>query len=62
MQLEEVEYLGTINWFHGKASPFYGIQYHISKKITLSSEYNLDLMLRESSYLNIKKPSGRHIN
>ena len=48
--------LGTINWFQGNASAFYGIQYHISKKITLSSEYTPDIMRQESSYLNIKSP------
>ena len=31
--------LGTINWFHGKASAFYGIKYKISDKVTISSEY-----------------------
>ena len=40
--------LGTINWFQGSASPFYGVQYHISDKITISSEYTPDLMSRES--------------
>ena len=48
--------LGTINWFQGDASAFYGIQYHISDKITISSEYTPDLMSRESLYLDLKSP------
>jgi len=48
--------LGTVNWFQGDASAFYGIQYHISDKITFSSEYSPDLMSRESSYLHVESP------
>ena len=48
--------LGTINWFQGDASAFYGIQYQISEKIRLSAEYTPDLMSRESSYLEVKSP------
>ena len=48
--------LGTINWFQGNAAAFYGIQYHINDKITLSSEYTPDTMSRESSYLDVKSP------
>ena len=48
--------LGTINWFQGDAAAFYGIQYHVSKKITISSEYTPDTMSRESSYLDVDSP------
>ena len=48
--------LGTINWFQGDASAFYGIQYHVSEKISLSAEYTPDTMPRESSYLEVKSP------
>ena len=48
--------LGTINWFQGSASAFYGIQYHVRDKITISSEYTSDLMSRERSYLDVKSP------
>ena len=48
--------LGTINWFQGDASSFYGIQYHIRDKITISSEFTPDLMSRESSYLDVRSP------
>ena len=48
--------LGTINWFQGDASAFYGIQYHVSDKITISSEYTPDLMSRENAYLDAKSP------
>ena len=48
--------LGTINWFQGNASAFYGIQYHISDNITISSEFTPDLMSPESSYLDVKSP------
>ena len=48
--------LGTINWFQGNASAFYGIQYHISDNITISSEFTPDLMSQESSYLDVKSP------
>ena len=47
---------GTINWFQGDAAAFYGIQYHINDKITLSSEYTPDLMSLESPYLNVDSP------
>ncbi|MFL2794102.1 MAG: YjbH domain-containing protein [Paracoccaceae bacterium] len=46
--------LGNINWFQGDAAAFYGIQYYISDKIKISMEYTPDLMLRESSYLDVK--------
>ena len=48
--------LGTINWFQGDAAAFYGIQYHVTKKITVSAEYTPDTMLRESSYLDVESP------
>ena len=48
--------LGTINWFQGNASAFYGFQYQISDRIRISSEYTPDLMSRESSYLDVKSP------
>ena len=48
--------LGTINWFQGDTSAFYGIQYHISDKISLLAEYTPDLMSPESSYLEVKSP------
>ena len=48
--------LGNINWFHGDAAAFYGIQYHLSEKITLSSEYTPDIMSRESEYLDVDGP------
>ena len=48
--------LGTINWFQGNASAFYGIQYHISDNITISSEFTPDLMSPESSYLDLDSP------
>ncbi len=48
--------LGTINWFQGNAAAFYGVQYHISEKITLLSEYTPDTMWRENSYLDVKSP------
>ena len=47
---------GNIIWFQGDASAFYGIQYHISDKITISSEYTPDLMSRENSYLDVRSP------
>ena len=46
--------LGTINWFQGTASAFYGLQYHINDKMTISSEYTPDLMSRESLYSSVK--------
>ena len=48
--------LGTINWFQGNASAFYGVQYHISDNITISSEFTPDLMSRESSYIDLQSP------
>lgn len=48
--------LGNLNWFRGDASTFYGLNYNLGQKFTLSAEYTSDLMLNESSYLNIKSP------
>lgn len=48
--------LGNINWFQGYASTFYGIQYQIGDKITISAEYTPDLMWKESFYIDIKSP------
>ncbi len=50
---------GTISgnhWFTGATSAFYGIQYYINDKITISSEYTPDLMSRENSYLDVRSP------
>lgn len=47
---------GTINWFQGDTSLFYGAQYKITDRITLSSEYSTDFMSREDQYLDIKSP------
>lgn len=44
------------HWFTGDTSAFYGVQYHITDKITILSEYTSDLMLRERSYLDVKSP------
>ena len=48
--------LGTINWFQGNASAFYGLNYKMNKKTMISAEYTSDLMLREIRYLDIKSP------
>ena len=45
--------LGNLNWFRGEASPFYGARYQIDKKISISAEYTSDLMLAETSPLNL---------
>ena len=39
--------LGTINWFQGNTSLFYGIRYQLTNNITIASEYNPDLMSRK---------------
>ncbi len=44
------------HWFTGATSPFYGVQYHISDKISILSEYTPDRMSRESSYLEVRSP------
>ena len=48
--------LGSINWFHGDTSAFYGIQYHVNDKVIISTEYTPDIMFSESSYLTVKSP------
>ena len=48
--------LGTINWFQGDASTFYGLRYHYSDKFSVSAEYTADTMSRENSYLDINSP------
>lgn len=47
---------GTLNWFQGDAAGFYGLKYQIGDKISISTEYSSDLMLRESGYLNTTSP------
>ena len=47
---------GTINWFQGRAANFYGLRYKFSDKVTMEAEYTTDLMLKESSYLNVASP------
>ena len=56
--------LGNINWFQGNASVFYGIQYRVNNRITISSEYTPDAMSQESSYLDVNSPwnFGAYIN
>ena len=48
--------LGSINWFQGPASAFYGVNYRLGSKITISSEYTPDLMAWESSYVELNSP------
>ena len=48
--------LGTINWFQGDISNFFGFHYHLGNKVIISSEYMPDFMSKESQYLNIKSP------
>ena len=47
---------GTINWFQGDAASFYGMQYQIGDKITVSAEYTSDIMWKESGYLKSESP------
>ena len=46
----------NINWFTGPASAFYGLNYRLGSKITISSEYSPDLMLLESSFIAMDSP------
>ena len=48
--------LGTINWFEGPASGFYGASFALGKRITFSAEYTPDLMTVESRYMSINSP------
>ena len=48
--------LGSINWFQGPASPFFGLKYDLNEKTSFIIEYLPDLMKRETSYLDIKSP------
>ena len=34
--------LGTINWFHGDTSPFYGLTYKLDERLMLSAEFTPD--------------------
>ena len=47
--------LGTVNWFRGNASAFYGLKYNVTDKILLSAEYTPDLMLSERAYMDINR-------
>ena len=47
--------LGTINWFHGQTSAFYGLRYYISDRLSLAVEYTPDQMSREY-YLDVDSP------
>ena len=48
--------LGTINWFQGDTSAFYGMSYHYGERIKASAEYTSDIMGGESGYLDITSP------
>ena len=48
--------LGSINWFQGSASPFFGLKYDLNEKTHLLLEYTPDLMKREERYMRIKSP------
>jgi len=48
--------LGTINWFQGPASPFFGLKYDYNTKTSFIAEYSPDLMEREKRYVDIKSP------
>ena len=48
--------LGTLNWFQGDSSAFFGISYELRKKTLLMAEYSPDLMLNESGYLQSESP------
>ena len=48
--------LGSLNWFQGNASAFFGLNYRIGQKILVSAEYTPDLMKYESAYLEVKSP------
>ena len=46
--------LGTINWFSGSTSLFYGLTYDLGRGATLSAEYTPDKMSQEAKYLDIE--------
>ena len=54
--------LGTINWFQGKTSLFYGLNYRLGEKISIAAEYNADQMSRESLYMNINNSWNYGLN
>ena len=54
--------LGTINWFQGKTSPFFGFNYQVGEKVSVSAEYTPDLMSLESWYLTTKSPWNFGLN
>ena len=47
---------GSIDWFKGDASFFYGASYHLGDNIKLSMEYSPDLMIKESGYIRVSSP------
>lgn len=48
--------LGTINWFQGDASVFYGLNYKLGQKVRFSAEYTPDIMYMERPYISIESP------
>ncbi len=48
--------LGTVNWFRGPAAGFYGLSYGVNGNLKLLAEYTSDLMVQETSYMDIKTP------
>ena len=48
--------LGTINWFQGETSAFYGLKYSPNKTLKFSAEYTPDSMSTERRYLDVKSP------
>ena len=48
--------LGSIDWFKGDASVFYGANFKLGQKIIFSAEYTPDLMSVERRYLAVESP------
>ena len=46
--------LGSINWFQGDASAFYGIAYRAGPKLSLVTEYSPDIMSQSNLFKNKK--------
>ena len=46
--------ISSLNWFQGETSIFGAASYQLTPKISLSAEYNPDLMGREKDYLKVK--------
>lgn len=54
--------IGSLNWFQGDFSTFFGLHYSFNNKLSVSLERTPDLMTREASYIDVKDDWNYSLN